>query len=83
MIEPAEAERYRLSREENERIFHQRIGPRLLQGRASQETQRRSPRARTPSSSRTWIAVRYAEIIVYAAHDGDSTLLLHEVRREP
>ncbi|CAL9332526.1 zeta toxin family protein [Streptomyces sp. enrichment culture] len=38
MIDPAEVERHRLSPEENERIFRERIVPDLLEGRASQET---------------------------------------------
>ncbi|RST19624.1 zeta toxin protein [Streptomyces sp. WAC05374] len=38
MIDPAEVERYRLPEEENQRIFHERIVPDLLEGRASHET---------------------------------------------
>jgi hypothetical protein len=36
VIDPAEVERHRLPKEENERIFRERIVPDLLQGRASQ-----------------------------------------------
>lgn len=38
MKDSAEVERYRLPKEENERIFRERIVPDLLQGRASQDT---------------------------------------------
>jgi adenylate kinase family enzyme len=37
MIDPAEVERHRLPREENERIFRERIVPALLAGRVPQE----------------------------------------------
>jgi hypothetical protein len=38
VIDPAEVERYRLPEAKNRRIFHERIVPDLLAGRAPQQT---------------------------------------------